>query len=519
MNAKTFFKFLQHFDKYACPDRPVILLIDSVSSHIDLDVFTFAREKGIELYRLVPNATHFLQPLDNGVFGPLKKSWYQIVRKNTKENPDKSIGKENFAAKLQEAFLNFYKPLTVVNSFKSTGIFPIDRSKISESHLKPAMTFQSLSSEKEYAPFDCNNNSVTSHVVSPMSAVSVTPVTSLANPVSVLPGTSCINVTPHSMSAENMSLLTVTTTSHATPESALPGTSFVNVTPNSLSGDISGTSLLNATELQSPLSLLADVAFNLSNTISLPHSVSTCNVNSDSSDLSTCSNVNSTSSDVSSNVNAASSGVSTCITNTNTTPITPQCGSGVHDTVSSSVMEALVFPSCSNVKKRISTSDTLPDCLTSAESIRTSALKQLNATRLFARKELAAKKRYMKEKVKSQVKDKKVAEGKSKGKSAAAKSKGKSTAAKSKGNSAALSYSKKSCVSRVKAKKALSFTAGSKSDQCLVCKKLTEDPDGWVQCDICDSWIHVSCIPKDHDFDHAALTLETVEFFCHICVT
>jgi hypothetical protein len=66
--------------------------------------------------------------------------------------------------------------------------------------------------------------------------------------------------------------------------------------------------------------------------------------------MSTC-NVISASSDVSSIVNSASSDVSICISNTNTTPITPQCGSGVHDTVSSSVMEALVFPSCSNVKK------------------------------------------------------------------------------------------------------------------------------------------------------------------------
>jgi hypothetical protein len=96
------------------------------------------------------------------------------------------------------------------------------------------MTFQSLSSEKEHAQFDCNNNSLPYHVVSPMSAVSVTPVTSPANPVSLLPGTSYINVSSRSMSAENMSLLTVTTSSHATPESTLPGTSFVNVTPNPL---------------------------------------------------------------------------------------------------------------------------------------------------------------------------------------------------------------------------------------------------------------------------------------------
>lgn len=378
MNAKTFFKFLKHFDEYACQDRPVILLIDSVSSHIDLDVFTFAKDKGIELYRLVPNATHFLQPLDNGVFGPLKKAWYQIVRKNTKDNPDKSIGKENFAAKLHEAFLNFYKPLTVVNSFKSTGIFPIDRSKISESRLKPAMTFQSVSSEKECTYIDGNNNSVTSQVVSPMSAVSVTPKNvsllpdpSPAHPVSVLPGTSYINITPQPVSPENMSVLPGTISTH--PVSVLPGTSYINVTPHTVSEDLSSTSLLNATELQSPLSLLADVAFNLSNSNSVTQSMS--------------------------DVNSAGSDVHVSPYVTDATPKLSHGGSGVDDKVSPSVMEALVFPSCSNVKKRVSTSDTLPDCLTSSESIRTSALKQLNSVRQFARKELAAKKRYLKEKM------------------------------------------------------------------------------------------------------------------------
>lgn len=146
MNSKTFLEFLKHFNKYACSERPVILLVDSVSSHMSIEVFTFAKSHGIELYRLQPNATHFLQPLDNGVFGPLKKIWYQTVRKFTKENPGQSIGKETFAAKLNNAFMQFYKPLTVANSFKTTGIFPVDRARISENIVKPSITFQDNSS-------------------------------------------------------------------------------------------------------------------------------------------------------------------------------------------------------------------------------------------------------------------------------------------------------------------------------------------------------------------------------------
>ena len=39
MNNVTFRKFIEHFDKFAGPNRPVVLLFDSVSSHIDSDVF------------------------------------------------------------------------------------------------------------------------------------------------------------------------------------------------------------------------------------------------------------------------------------------------------------------------------------------------------------------------------------------------------------------------------------------------------------------------------------------------
>jgi len=52
INNVTFGKFIDHFDKIAGPNRPVVLLFDSVSSHIDLDVFLSANKRGIELYVL-----------------------------------------------------------------------------------------------------------------------------------------------------------------------------------------------------------------------------------------------------------------------------------------------------------------------------------------------------------------------------------------------------------------------------------------------------------------------------------
>jgi hypothetical protein len=64
----------------------MVLLFDSVTSHIDPDIFLSAKAKGIELYRIVPNATHLMQPLDKGVFWSMKTKWLGVCRKYTREN-------------------------------------------------------------------------------------------------------------------------------------------------------------------------------------------------------------------------------------------------------------------------------------------------------------------------------------------------------------------------------------------------------------------------------------------------
>ncbi|KAJ8299457.1 hypothetical protein KUTeg_023517 [Tegillarca granosa] len=127
MNSQTFEQFLDHFEQHIVTEKPVVLLIDSVGSHINRTVFRKAFSKGIEPNRLVPNATHFMQPLDKGVFGPMKKQWYKTVRQHNRKHPGVIINKLHFAEKLKECYNNFYKPNIVVNSFRSAGIYPVNR--------------------------------------------------------------------------------------------------------------------------------------------------------------------------------------------------------------------------------------------------------------------------------------------------------------------------------------------------------------------------------------------------------
>ena len=156
MDKTTFSRFMNHFDQHAGSERPVVLLFDSVSSHVDHEVFMKAKSLGIELYRIVPNATHLMQPLDKGVFGPLKTKWHMMARKYTRENPGKCIGKENFAEKLKEAYLQFYKPLTVINAFKSSGIYPVDSTVVTRDMLKPSLPY--LEDESSHVEIDTEKN-------------------------------------------------------------------------------------------------------------------------------------------------------------------------------------------------------------------------------------------------------------------------------------------------------------------------------------------------------------------------
>ena len=102
---------------YASDERPVVSLMDSVSSRLNINIFSKAISLQIEIYRLIPNATHLVQPLDKGVFGPLKKQWYATVRENTRTNQGAPITKINFAVKLVDTYLKFYKPSIIVGSW------------------------------------------------------------------------------------------------------------------------------------------------------------------------------------------------------------------------------------------------------------------------------------------------------------------------------------------------------------------------------------------------------------------
>ena len=67
--------FTFHFLRYAPPARPLLILMDSHSSHFTPDFIHRAANEEIIVMCLPPNSTHCIQPLDKGAFSSLKQAW------------------------------------------------------------------------------------------------------------------------------------------------------------------------------------------------------------------------------------------------------------------------------------------------------------------------------------------------------------------------------------------------------------------------------------------------------------
>lgn len=66
-------------------------------------VIRLAAEEQVLLFRLPPNTTHLLQPLDKGPFGSLKKAWRSHCTDYLANNPGKVVTRYEFSGLLSKA--------------------------------------------------------------------------------------------------------------------------------------------------------------------------------------------------------------------------------------------------------------------------------------------------------------------------------------------------------------------------------------------------------------------------------
>ena len=109
--------------------KPVLLIFDGHGSHLTYDTVHQAMENDVIILCLPPNTSHALQPLDVGLFKPLKTQWRQILKNWSRESRQKSVDKATFPALLAKLFKEL-NPAHVMAGFRGSGLYPVCAEKV-----------------------------------------------------------------------------------------------------------------------------------------------------------------------------------------------------------------------------------------------------------------------------------------------------------------------------------------------------------------------------------------------------
>ena len=109
---------------------PVYLFMDGHHSHVSLELIRTAKEANVKLFCLPPNCTHILQPLDVGVFSPLKKTWQKILKEWKLETRGANVSKEDFPSLIAQLYAQSLTPAQCISGFRACGISPLSREAV-----------------------------------------------------------------------------------------------------------------------------------------------------------------------------------------------------------------------------------------------------------------------------------------------------------------------------------------------------------------------------------------------------
>ena len=142
MQRDIFFCFVQDllaFVKENGIKLPIILFMDSHSSHLTRETSEFCADNRIILYCLPSHSSHVMQPLDVGFFKSLKANWKKRLLAWQRENPGVNFTKSSFPGLFkkcwEEEVLDPNMKEKAANGFKRCGLFPINPKAVDQSNL------------------------------------------------------------------------------------------------------------------------------------------------------------------------------------------------------------------------------------------------------------------------------------------------------------------------------------------------------------------------------------------------
>lgn len=127
--AEKFIEFMNHFIHHVkpSPEEKVLLLMDNHETHVTIEAIDLAKKNGIVLLTFPPHTSHKLQPLDRGVFGPLKKYYNTACTEWLYTHCGTPLSIYDTAENFGKAYPRAFTPTNIQSGFRVSGIWPFNR--------------------------------------------------------------------------------------------------------------------------------------------------------------------------------------------------------------------------------------------------------------------------------------------------------------------------------------------------------------------------------------------------------
>ena len=113
-----------------------LLILDGHSSHLTAGFDDFCKQQAIICLCMPAHASHLLQPLDVGVFSPLKGAYGKLLEHRMKVG-NNHIDKEDFLSLYPDAHAKVFTSEKIHSGFKGAGLRPF-----SPEHVLSELTFR-----------------------------------------------------------------------------------------------------------------------------------------------------------------------------------------------------------------------------------------------------------------------------------------------------------------------------------------------------------------------------------------
>jgi hypothetical protein len=116
--------------------------MDNHAPHCSLATILFCRDHHITLLILPPHASHKLQPLDKGFFGPLETAYESELEKWLVNHPEQGVTLFHVSGLFRAAYSKRATVTKAEKAFAGTGVFPFNPDAITEDQFTPSYVIE-----------------------------------------------------------------------------------------------------------------------------------------------------------------------------------------------------------------------------------------------------------------------------------------------------------------------------------------------------------------------------------------